>query len=289
MTPPDEAHLRTWIGRTERQQDLLDAARMRGYWATLDREGEAPGEGEELPPLAAWMYGVTATRQDRLGPDGHAARGEFLPPVDLPRRMWAGGRLRFHHPLHVGEQVERRSRIDDVRVRQGRSGTLVFVTVRHEIRGPRGLALTELQDIVYREAPRAGAPAAPAPAPGGAEFEQRIDPGPVLLFRYSALTFNSHRIHYDRKFVTEQEGYPGLLVHGPLIATLLLELLQRQLPGQRVREFAFRALGPLFDVHPFSVCGRAAGPGAYALWARDPAGGLAMQAEAVVEPAAVRA
>jgi 3-methylfumaryl-CoA hydratase len=193
--------------------------------------------------------------------------------------MWAGGRLSWHEPLRVGDAVTRTSRIERVSEKSGRSGELIFVTVHHEIAGPRGLALGEEHDIVYREAPRAGDAAPPAQAaPTDETFAREIVPDPVLLFRYSALTFNGHRIHYDRRYVTEVEGYPGLIVHGPLIATLLIELARRERPGRAVRRFEFKAVHPVFDIHRFQVCGRDDGERRLALWARDHEGRLAMQA-----------
>jgi len=278
------AHWRGWIGRTEQRVDRVTAAPLQALAATLDHDQPAPPPGAAIPPLAHWLYFLPAALARDIGPDGHAQRGGFLPPVPLPRRMWAGGRLDFHHPLQVGDEVTRVSRIMQVDAKAGRSGLLAFVTVRHEISNHRGLALAEEHDIVYREAPVPGAPlAAPQPAPEDAGFSRDIVPDAVLLFRYSALTFNGHRIHYDRPYATEVEGYPGLIVHGPLIATLLVDLLQRERPQARLRRFAFTALRPVFDIHRFQVCGRDDGPGRHALWARDHAGHLAMRAEATTE------
>lgn len=278
------ARWRTWIGRSEQRSDFATAAPLAGLSATLDRDDGEPLPGTDLPPLAHWLYFLPVTRQSELGPDGHALRGGFLPPVPLPRRMWAGGRLQWHHPLQVGDEITRHSRILGVDAKAGRSGTLVFVTVRHEVSNARGVALSEEHDIVYRDAPLPGAPpAAPQRAPDGATFSREIAPDPVLLFRYSALTFNGHRIHYDRRYVTEAEGYPGLVVHGPLIATLLVDLLRRERPQARLRRFAFTAVRPTFDLHPFVVCGRDDGGSTFALWARDHEGFLTMRAEAQTE------
>ncbi|WP_088279679.1 MaoC family dehydratase N-terminal domain-containing protein [Ideonella sp. A 288] len=278
------AHWRSWLGRTEQRHDLVGAAPLAALAATLDRDESEPLPGQDAPPLAHWLYFLPLARQSEIGPDGHARRGGFLPPVPLPRRMWAGGRLEFHHPLRVGDEITRLSRIKSIDAKAGRSGTLVFVTVRHEVSNAQGLALSEEHDIVYRDAPQPGAVApTPQPAPDDASFSREIVPDPVLLFRYSALTFNGHRIHYDRSYVTEVEGYPGLIVHGPLIATLLADLLRRERPQATLRRFAFTAVRPIFDIHRFTVCGRAEGAHDLRLWARDHEGFLAMRAEARVD------
>jgi 3-methylfumaryl-CoA hydratase len=273
-------HLREWIGRTETRIDHATAAPIAALSATLDRDDPVPLPGSDVPPLWHWLYFLPLAKQSDIGPDGHAKRGRFLPPVPLPRRMWAGGRLEFHHPVKIGDEISRASRILDVSGKEGHSGTLVFVTVRHEVSNASGVALTEEHDIVYRENPQPDAPGPkPQPAPVGEAFSCEIVPDPVLLFRYSALTFNGHRIHYDRSYVTEVEGYPGLIVHGPLIATLLVDLFRRNLPQARVRRFSFRAMRPLFDIHRFTVCGRREEK-RVALWARDHEGWLAMEASA---------
>jgi 3-methylfumaryl-CoA hydratase len=265
MTTETSVDLRAWIGRTERRGDDVGAASLSALAATFDRDDLAI-------PLA---------RQDQIGVDGHPVRGGFLPPIALPRRMWAGGELQFHHPLQVGDEITRQSRILDVDAKQGKSGPLVFVKVRHEISNARGLAITEEQDIVYRDMPAAGAPApAGTKAATDEDYRETVVPDPVLLFRYSALTFNGHRIHYDRPYATEVEGYPGLVVHGPMVATLLLGLASRRLPQRRVRGFAFRAVRPLFDTAAFELCGKAEADGSQKLWARNHDGALAMEARA---------
>ena len=197
--------------------------------------------------------------------------------------MWAGGRLTFERLLTVGERVSRTSRIASVESKEGRTGPLVFVTVHHDYATDQGPAIHEEHDIVYRDmpAPDAVTPVPPL-APANEGYAREIVPDPVLLFRYSALTFNGHRIHYDRDYVTQVEGYPGLIVHGPLIATLLLDLLRRQQPGALVKTFEFRAVSPLFDIHRFRVCGRDEGDGKHALWAVNHKGEIAMKATAVV-------
>ncbi len=289
--PPDAAidaaalsTLQAWQGRSETLADEITAAPVRALSATLDRDDPSPAPGTALPALWHWLYFLPHHRQSEIGPDGHAKRGGFLPPVPLPRRMWAGGRLAWTpgNPLRVGDRAERRSTIASVAHKAGRSGELVFVLVRHEVHNERGLALTEEHDIVYRAAARPGdAGPPPVPAPGDAAFGREIVPDDVLLFRYSALTFNGHRIHYDRRYVTEVEGYPGLIVHGPLIATLLVDLLRRQQPGAELARFEFRAVRPTFDTAPFRLRGKPAADGRrFELWAEDAEGWLAMQATA---------
>jgi 3-methylfumaryl-CoA hydratase len=280
MTELDVDHLRSWIGRQETLHDQVTRFPIAALSATLDRDDAAPAAGDPLPPLWHWLYFLPTARQSILGPDGHPARGGFLPPVPLPRRMWAGGRFTFHQPLRVDEAISRVSTVQDVTIKHGRNGALCFVLVRHEVAGQNGLALVEEHDIVYRDAPQPGeAPAVPRSVRTDDVWRREILPSDPLLFRYSALTFNSHRIHYDRRYVTETEGYPGLIVHGPLIATLLIDLLRRN-TERTVASFRFRAVSPLFDVAPFSVHGVADGERGVALWARNATGHLAMEAEA---------
>ena len=278
------AHLQTWTGRTETLTDSITAAPVSGLSATLDRDDAAPVPGTALAPLWHWLYFLPQVRHSGLGPDGHPARGGFLPPVPLPRRMWAGGRLRWeeNNPLVVGDAVQRVSRIESVTHKSGRTGDLVFVLVKHEISNANGLALTEEHDIVYRAAPQPGDPVPPPTAADtGAPWQRTITPDDVLLFRYSALTFNGHRIHYDRQYVTQVEGYPGLIVHGPLIATLLVDLVRRQVPGARLKSFDFKAVRPTFDLHPFGLNGAPAADGkTVRLWGNDHEGWLTMQATA---------
>ncbi|EWY41010.1 acyl-CoA dehydrogenase [Skermanella stibiiresistens SB22] len=278
-----------WIGRSETMSDTVTAAPYAGLSATLDRPAGRPAEGTRLPALWHWLCFLPMERQSKIGPDGHPKRGGFLPPVPLPRRMWAGSQFEFHEPLRIGDAITRTSTIQDVTEKSGRTGTLVFVKVRHKISRGDTLAITEFHDIVYRDAPKPDDVAPPpkaATSPGGPpssawEREWRTDD--VLLFRYSALTFNGHRIHYDRRYVTETEGYPGLVVHGPLIATLLLDQLRHRLPNAEVVKYEFRAVRPTFDINPFSVCGEALDDGkTFHLWAMDHEGWLTMDATAVI-------
>ncbi|MGJ7495371.1 FAS1-like dehydratase domain-containing protein [Variovorax sp. RT4R15] len=289
MTMLDEREigaLQAWQGRSETFADGITAAPVRALSATLDRDDPLPEAGTPLPALWHWLYFLPHHRQSEIGPDGHARRGGFLPAVPLPRRMWAGGRLAWEagNPLRVGDAVKRTSTIASVTHKAGRTGELVFVLVRHEVHNERGLALTEEHDIVYRAmaAPGEAAPP-PTAAPTDATFSRDLLADDVLLFRYSALTFNGHRIHYDRRYVTEVEGYPGLIVHGPLIATLLVDLLRREKPEAALARFEFRAVRPTFDIAPFRVHGRPEADGkTFRLWAEDADGWLTMQATATL-------
>ena len=276
-----------WVGRSETAVDLATPTPYAAMSATLDYPPERPPAGTPLPALWHWLYFLPLHRQSEIGPDGHARRGGFMPPVPLPRRMWAGSQLEFRDPLCVGDTLTRVSTIEKVTQKSGRTGTLVFVKVRHEIsRGDAGgaPALVEFHDIVYRDAARPDDPVpAPQAAPAAATWRRTIVPDDVLLFRYSALTFNGHRIHYDRRYVTGVEGYPGLVVHGPLIATLLVDLLRREQPDARLAGFSFRAVRPTFDLNPFSVCGEPAPDGrSVHLWAQDHEGWLTMDATATL-------
>ena len=277
-------NLSDWIGRSETVSDVITATPYAGLSATLDRPASRPPPGTPLPALWHWLYFLPLSRQSEIGPDGHPRRGAFLPPVPLPRRMWAGSQFEFRSPLRVGDAITRTSTIDQVTPKRGRSGSLVFVTVRHEIRreGLPETALLEFHDIVYREAAKSGDTAPPPlPAPPRATWERQWIPDDVLLFRYSALTFNGHRIHYDRRYATTVEGYAGLVVHGPLIATLLLDLVRRELPEARIERFEFRALRPICDLNPFFVCGEPQPDGkTIRLWAHDHEGAVAMEASA---------
>jgi len=274
-----------WIGRSEKARDDVVAGPLDRLAATLDRDDHAYADGDPAPPLSHWLLFLPNARASEISGDGHPKRGGFLPPVhDLPRRMFAGGRFKFHSPILVGMRVVRTSTIQSIKERSGATGRLVFVTVHHAIReaGHASVLVEEEHDIVYRGL---SAPAVKAEVekPGRGEWHRSLVPDPVLLFRYSALTFNGHRIHYDRKYVTEVEGYPGLIVHGPLTATLLLDLVHRNLPEATVTSFSFRAASPLFDSSELHLNGTPPdADGRIALWATNAEGGLAMRAEATV-------
>ncbi len=286
MAEGQDEKLAAWIGRSETVQDAIGATPVRALTATLDHPAAQIEPGAPLPPLWHWLYFLPLHRQSDIGADGHAKRGGFMPPVPLPRRMWAGSQFEFRSPVRVGDRVERRSTIVDVSTKDGRTGQLVFVKVRHDLHcnGADEPALVEFHDIVYREARQPGdVDPPPQAAPTGAEWQREIVPDDVLLFRYSALTFNGHRIHYDRKYATEVEGYPGLVVHGPLVATLLMDLLRRAAPQAEVAGFRFKAVRATFDGQPMRVNGQPAADGrSVHLWAQDHEGWLTMDATAVL-------
>ncbi|REG50778.1 3-methylfumaryl-CoA hydratase [Paraburkholderia sp. BL6669N2] len=269
-----------WLDKQEVLKDDITAFPLKAMAATLDREES----GGSVPPLWHWLYFLPVAPMSEVGPDGHPKRGGFLPPVPLPRRMWAGGRLTFHAPLKVGDHATRTSTIANIEDKTGRSGRLVFVTVQHTIEAGGELKLEEEHDIVYRDAPQEGArPPQPQLAPEGETWRRAIDADAVMLFRYSALTFNGHRIHYDYPYVTEVEGYPGLIVHGPLIATLLVDLVRREQPQATLQSFAFKVVRPTFAGQAFTVCGKPSADGKIIeLWAKDHEGYLTMRATAAI-------
>ena len=284
MPDHDQPSVSAWIGREERRRDGLRADTVLAFEALVnDRRVEAQ-EGSPAGHLIHWLLFHSHSPLSEAGPDGHVRRGGFLPPITLPRRMWAGGRLEFLRPLTVGAELERRSRIAAVEEKTGRQGPLTLVTVAHEIADAEGLFVREWQDLVFREAPRAGQPApAPLAAPQASDWQRRIEPTPLMLFRYSALTMNGHRIHYDQPYATGVEGYPGLVVHGPLLATFLLAALGAAQPARRTMTFAYRAMRPVFAIAPFDVCGSLRPDGRAAdLFIRNAEGALCMQAEAVL-------
>ena len=228
------------------------------------------------------MYFLDPTLRDSTGEDGHPRKGGFLPPVPLPRRMWAAGALDIAQPLVLGLATEKTSSITSVEAKNGRSGPLVFVNLKHELRQGHDLCITEEQNLVYREASRERTelPLGESPAEKP-EFSREMTPDPVLLFRYSALTYNAHRIHYDREYAVNEELYPALVIHGPLLATLLLDLVYEHFPGARINRFKFRAVRPTFDSHPFTLCGKRSG-NHLLLWSVDHHGYVCMKAEATM-------
>jgi 3-methylfumaryl-CoA hydratase len=251
---PDLVRLRQWIGRSTQASDIVTAQLTKGLRATLFLPIGEPKAGDAAPFTVHWCLAQPVFPMSELGPDGHPSRGGFLPPVPLPRRMWAGGELEFLDGLRVGDEVSRTSRIADVTMKTGSTGQLCFVSVDHLIATARGPAIRERQDIVYRDvSPASPAPKRPAAPPPASRHRETHMADPVLLFRYSALTFNGHRIHYDRDYVTRVEGYPGLVFHGPMQAALLVEFAARLHGGQAPGKFSYRGVQPLFEGSEFSV------------------------------------
>ncbi|WP_029002200.1 FAS1-like dehydratase domain-containing protein [Azohydromonas australica] len=279
MTSIDLSYLRQWVGRQERADDSVRPIAARQMAAALSRGHRVPAESDDLPLLWHWLCFPAIADGSELGLDGHPARGHFLPPVPLPRRMWAAGRLVLHRAPRIGEPLRRISTIADVKAKDGCSGPLVFVIVKHEIESRGQPCITEWQDIVYRDAARPGVGPRPIQAAEEAAVCETVPVNATLLFRYSALTFNGHRIHYDRDYATGVEGYPGLVVHGPLVATLLAGLLERTANVIPVRYFEFRAVRPLFDFDTVTLYAQA-NDGTVSLWARNGSGHLAMSATA---------
>ena len=272
--------LNQWIGKEQIAEALVSVETANLMQVTLNR---APSFsiGDELPPAWHWLYFHEAVQADALGVEGHPELGEFMPPVSFgtdepPRRMWAGGKFEFTRPIRLGERVTKRSTIKSITPKTGQSGKLVFVVVGHEVSVDGERCLLEEQTVVYREpAQEENSAVVASPAPADSEFSTHYQPDPILLFRYSALTFNGHRIHYDVDFCREHEGYPGLVVHGPLTATLLLDLFYHQYPERPIIGFAYRGRSPLFNPHPFAVHDKMDGQA----WASNHMGELAMSAQ----------
>ena len=273
--------LAAWVGRSQDHHDTIRVEPVHFLAATLDHAGPPPAAGDAMPPLRHWLHFLEPAPWSKISADGHPQRGGFLPPVTLPLRMWASGSLTFQRQPSIGEAATLTSTIADVSEKQGRAGALVFVTVRHALSTAAGPCLSEEQSIVYRDRDpnQPSAPAPGKPPAEAAEFSREIVPDPVLLFRFSALTFNAHRIHYDIDFARQEEGYPGLVVHGPLLATLLVDFAAEHMPERPLTGYRFRAVRPTFHTHPFRLEGRRDGD-AVKLWTVDHEGMVTMQAEA---------
>jgi 3-methylfumaryl-CoA hydratase len=275
VTAPD---LTAWLGRTQEASTVIDPWPAAALTTALGRD-DPRASGDPVPPFWHQLYAKPVVAAARTGPDGHERLGEFLPAVPDARRMWAGGRLTIHKPLRIGDRLTRTSTIRSITPKQGRQGPLVFVTVEHRYETERGLALVEAQDIVYRQG---GALAgAPRHRDQPSRWQRSWTPDPVLLFRYSALTYNGHRIHYDADYARTVEGYPGLVVHGPLLATLMLDLVRRHLPDRRVAAFAFRAISPVFAGQELTVHG-APEENRVLLWVTGPDLAMAMEGQATI-------
>lgn len=269
-----EVNLQDWVGRQQRVTDFISAAHAKKIAYSVN--APVPTEGSELPHLWHWAYFIEAAPLDELGDDGHPARGGFLPPADNRNRMWAGGRLNFVRNLVIGKEATCVTTIKAVVEKEGRTGKLLFVTLEHRYEQEGELCISEEQDIVYRE-PSPPKLVGDIPAPN-AEWSQDVEPTPVMLFRYSAVTFNGHRIHYDYPYVSGVEGYPSLVVHGPLIATKVLQSFTEANPQKEVTYFSFRGVRPLIGSDVFKVEGAFDEEGAAKLWAQQ-GGTIAQKAE----------
>lgn len=274
-----EQDLQQWLGKSQHQEDVLYPGPANFLAATLDHDQVQFAQGDALPILWHWLYFLSAARLSALAPDGHPKKGGFLPPIALPRRMWAGSRLIFKRSLSFDERVKKSSTIKSIQFKEGRSGQLAFICVVHEISNAAGVAIIEEQDLVYRSP---SLPSAPSPAPlrssVAADYSLSVAPSSVMLFRYSALTFNAHRIHYDRDYAKAEEAYPGLVVHGPLLATLMMELVTGEFVGRLVLSFEFRALQPVFEGAEIKVCGAVPdGDGKCELWIENGVGEVCMR------------
>ncbi|MEM8659480.1 MAG: acyl-CoA dehydrogenase [Pseudomonadota bacterium] len=279
MSNASLAELQSWVGRTKTLHNDMSPFHAQAFAAAINRT-DAPGNGDPLPLPWHWLYFLEPTPRDATGEDGHPRKGGFLPPVPLPRRMWAAGTLKIDRPLVLGQSAEKISTITSVEAKEGRSGPLVFVNLKHDLMQDGQLCITEEQNLVYREAPREQVQLPPGEKVSEQpDLTRELNPDPVLLFRYSALTYNAHRIHYDRKFAIDQEFYPALVVQGPLLATLLLQLAYDHCPGASIGHFTFRALRPTFDNHSSSLYCKQ-NENTLKLWSTDHEGGLCMTAEA---------
>ncbi len=269
----------SWVGRSERVTDVADPKPIRTLSATFDTLPK-DREGDPLPCLSHWIYFLPLAPMSQIGPDGHPIRdgSGFLPPLPIERRMWAGGRLTFHGELRVGDALEKKSEILKIAEKEGGTGRMAFVTVKHETSSPRGLAIDEEQDIVYLEMPKAFTPPKPVPLPDNLTWQERYPVDPVLLFRFSAITFNGHRIHYDIRYAAEVEKYPGLVVHGPLQAMLLMRAATARNPGRRPARFSFRGVRPAFDFDTLSLSGKVRDDGGLDLYTSNGDGHVCMQA-----------
>ncbi len=280
-TTPDP--LTDAVGRQRSSDEVLAVHPARRLAATFEREIGPLEAGSPLPPGWTLLYFLDAPPTSVIGRDGRTFPGDFIPDTGLPRRMWAGGSFTFTGELILGRPATSTVTIRDVARKEGRSGALCFITTEHRVEQDGRTAVVEMRDLVFREAADARAAPRPMEPPGPAAWRRSVAADPVLLFRFSALTFNAHRIHYDIEYCRSEEGYPDLVVHGPMQALLLLDLAERKRPGCRIRHFRYRGKAPVFAPGPFSVCGAPEDNGRLRLWIEDERGGLATTAELELE------
>lgn len=273
-----EINLQDWLGKKEILTDRVYPTPVKALARTLDQRDFEPLAGQPLPELWYWLYFLPMAAASEIGPDGHPKRGGFLPPVPLERRMWAGSRITFHDDLLIGEEIVKDAEILKIAEKSGKTGRMVFVTVKHQIKSARGMAVEEEQDIVYLPKPTAFNPPPPTALPTDLQWREAYPVDPVLLFRFSALTFNAHKIHYNRQYATEEEKYPGLVVHGPLQALLLLASAKRHHPGRQPAGYTFRGMRPLFDFDRISLCGQPKPDGSCDLYTANGDDYIGMQA-----------
>ncbi|MEM9277624.1 MAG: MaoC family dehydratase N-terminal domain-containing protein [Pseudomonadota bacterium] len=270
--------IKSWIGKEQVRTGIIDHRQAELMAVTLGCD--VPEPGSALPSLWHWLWFNDALTASKLGRDGHPQKGGFIPPVALPRRMWAGGKVEFVSPVMIGTECTKRSVVKDINEKSGRSGALCIVTIEHQILCGSRLCIREEQNLVYREDPKPDAPKGAAPIPPeNPAVTRTIIPDPVLMFRYSALTFNGHRVHYDADYAREVEGYKGLVFHAPLTATMLMQLAEEIADGRPVRNYSYRATSPLFCNDEIRFCGREE-DGRLVVWAQTPQGGQAMIGEA---------
>ncbi|EXI93055.1 MAG: hypothetical protein AW12_00131 [Candidatus Accumulibacter sp. BA-94] len=271
-------NLQDWVGKTEEMVDCVYPTPVKALARTFDYKSFEAIEGGLLPELWHWLYFLPMAAMSEIGADGHPERGGFLPPVALERRMWASSRLKFCQDLIIGEKIVKTSEIVKIAEKEGKAGKMVFVTVRHWVKSERGIVVEEEQDIVYLPMPKSFIQPAPNPVPADLQWKERYPVSPVLLFRFSALTFNGHKIHYDLKYATGVEKYPGLVVHGPLQALLLLESAKKHNPGKKAAGYEFKATRPVFDFDEIHLCGRLLSDGSNDLFTANADNNIGMQA-----------
>jgi 3-methylfumaryl-CoA hydratase len=274
----ENINLQDWVGKTEEIVDRIYTTPVKALALTLNYQEFEAIEGNPLPEIWYWLYFLPLVSMSQVGPDGHPKRGGFLPPITLERRMWASGNLTFHQDLIIGEEIRKTSEIVKISEKEGKAGKLVFVTVKHLIQSARGVAAEEEQNIVYLHMPQSFVEPKPNPVPDDLDWKEQYPIDPVLLFRFSALTFNGHKIHYDWKYATEVEKYPGIVVQGPLQALLLLESAQNHNPGRKPASFNFRAVRPLFAFDKVYLCGKSNSEGGHDIYTANKDRNIGMQA-----------
>jgi 3-methylfumaryl-CoA hydratase len=277
----NDINLQDWVGKKEEIEDRVYSTPVKALALTLNYQGFEVKENHPLPEMWYWLYFLPIVAMSEVGADGHPKRGGFLPPIVLERRMWASGRLKFHQDLMIGEEIRKTSEILKISAKEGKAGSMVFVTVKHLIQSERGVAVEEEQDIVYLPMPKSFVQPDPNPIPVDLQWQEAYPIDSVLLFRFSALTFNGHKIHYDRSYASEVEKYPGLVVHGPLQALLLLESAKKHNPGKKPASFSFRGLRPVFESDEVSICGKANSDGGHDLFTANTDHNIGMQARII--------